>query len=79
MILEKYFIKKEEVPTLLKKRKNNGLRIVPIVFEHCLWKQIDWLSKLQVAQKDGKPLNKYSDSEIDELLVNIIEDIAKDV
>jgi len=75
--LDSNFILSEEVPVLLKKREREGLRIVPIIIKPCVWQAIGWLSKMQAVPKDGVPLMKYSEYEIEDSLANIAMDIAK--
>lgn len=75
--LNSNFIRTEEVPSLLKKREKEGLRIIPIILEPCPWDEVDWLNIMQVVPKDGIPLEKYSDYERKEHLCQIAKDIAK--
>lgn len=75
--LNSNFIRTEEVPSLLKKREKEGLRIIPIILEPCPWQAVDWLSKMQITPKDGIPLAKYTDYERIEHLCKIAMDIAK--
>jgi hypothetical protein len=49
------FINNEEVPRLLARRKDEGLRIVPLIVRPCLWQSVAWLEQLQVRPRDGAP------------------------
>ena len=57
------FIQDEEVPALLQRHAEDGMRIVPILVYPCAWKVVPWLSQMQIRPKDGLPLargNKYA-------------------
>jgi hypothetical protein len=42
------FILREEVTHLLERRDKDGLYIVPIVVRPCAWKQVKWLTQMQI-------------------------------
>jgi TIR domain-containing protein len=50
------FIQGKEVPHLLQRRKEEGLRVVPIILDHCLWESEPVLSDLQAIPRDAKPI-----------------------
>lgn len=50
------FIGNEELPNLLQQRKEQGLRVVPIIISQCMWQSIPVLKDLQALPKDGKPV-----------------------
>lgn len=59
--LNSSFISEKEVPMMLKRQKENGLRFLPIILDHCLWKdmeELEWLSELQARPK-GKCLSSF--------------------
>jgi hypothetical protein len=70
------FINTREVPALLRKHKEAGLHIVPVLGKPCAWKQVDWLKELNMRPKNSKSVwrdgGKYAD---DELAV-IVDEIA---
>jgi hypothetical protein len=49
------FITTQEAPALLARREA-GLRVIPLIVKPCPWKEVGWLSALQVRPKDGHPL-----------------------
>lgn len=69
------FIRKKEMPRLIERRKNEGLRIIPIIVKPCPWQSVKWLSSIQVMPKDGVPLMKGSNYEIEVKLASIAEQI----
>lgn len=50
------FIQKEEIPFLIKKRKKEGLLLIPILIRDCPWKVVRWLKNIQMIPSDGKSL-----------------------
>src|SRR5215213_1282668 len=59
------FILREEVPRLLEQRDEEGLRIFPIVVEPCDWEAVEWVSRMQLRPKDGKPLSGGSKHQVE--------------
>ena len=53
--LNSEFILNEELPVLLQKRQDQGLTIIPVIVEPCLWEDVSWLSPINVLPKDGTP------------------------
>ena len=79
------FILNTEIPRLLKRREKEGMRIFPIIVEPCAWKQVKWLSRMNLRPKDGKPLsggNEYQIktdlAAIGEEVTTIIEHVSED-
>jgi tetratricopeptide (TPR) repeat protein len=70
------FIIEEEVPRLIERREKEGVRIFPIIAEPCAWKQVKWLSSMNLRPKDGKPLSGGNEHQIDTDLAAIAEEIA---
>ncbi|MCI0617755.1 toll/interleukin-1 receptor domain-containing protein [bacterium] len=71
------FILSEEVPRLLQRRDQEGLRIFPVILKPCAWKQVNWLVRMLVRPKDGQPLSGGSEHQIDADLAAIAEEVAK--
>lgn len=69
------FIMGVEVPALLERRENEGLRIVPVVVKPCCWRNIPWLAQLDLRPKDGRPLSGMSDFEVEDSLAGLGDEI----
>lgn len=69
------FILREEVSRLLKRRAGEGLRIFPVVIKPCDWGAVDWLRRMNLRPKDGKPLSGGNEHEIDQALTEIAREI----
>ena len=70
------FIRREEVPRLLKRRKEEGLRIFPVIIRPCAWKHVKWLSRMNLRPKDGKPISSGDKHQIDTDMAAIADEIA---
>jgi hypothetical protein len=53
------FIQDNELPALLQRRKEEGLRVVPIIIGPCMWQDEPVLQNLQAVPKDGKPVIEF--------------------
>jgi hypothetical protein len=48
------FCTKEEIPYLLKRRTEQGMRLVPVLLRPCPWKLVSWLKAIQMLPRDGQ-------------------------
>lgn len=69
------FITEEEVPRLLQRRAQEGVRLIPIILEPCAWQTVRWLSPHQARPKDGRPLSGGTDHQINTDLTAITLEI----
>jgi tetratricopeptide (TPR) repeat protein len=69
------FILSQEVPRLLKRRDEEGLRIFPIIIEPCDWEAVAWLKRMQLRPKDGKPLSGGRKHQVETKLAAIAKEI----
>ena len=69
------FILEEEVPQLLKRRKEEGLRVIPLIVRPCAWKHISWLKGIQVRPRDGRSLSGGLYNEIEEDLTKLVDEV----
>jgi len=70
------FIREQEVPRILERRRKEGLRVIPIIVEPCPWKKVEWLASIQLLPKDGKPLSIRKKHTVNTILAKLAEDIA---
>jgi len=71
------FIMDKEVPVLLARRQQQGVRLIPFIVRDCAWQQVDWLRSLQAKPQDGRPLANGTDAQIDTDLAELTRDVAK--
>ncbi|HYN21397.1 MAG TPA: TIR domain-containing protein, partial [Thermoanaerobaculia bacterium] len=69
------FIRGTEVPHLLKRRQEGGLRVIPLFVRPSTWKAVDWLTAIQGRPKDAKALSRYRKAKADELLADLALEI----
>ena len=73
--LNSRFISGIEVPELLVRRQNNGLRLIPVIVHPCPWTTIPWLSETQGRPKNGKPLDSFTKSKAEQHLSDLALEI----
>ncbi len=71
------FILGTEVPTLLQRRQNEGVRVIPLIVKPCAWQKIGWLKSINARPKDGRPLSGGNDHQIETDLVAFAIEIAE--
>jgi formylglycine-generating enzyme required for sulfatase activity len=71
------FIRGEEIPPLLRLRHERRLDVVPVIVRGCAWQEVGWLGRLQARPKDGKPLNRMSEGEMDEALASLATEVSR--
>ena len=65
------FIRTEEIPTLLLRREQEGMRLIPLIVRPCAWQKVTWLSAIQGAHKDNQPLSKLNKNKREEALAEL--------
>jgi hypothetical protein len=65
------------VDRLLARRQAEGLRVIPVICRPCAWKQVPWLSAMAVRPADGRPLSSLSESNAEEALAALAEEVAQ--
>ena len=60
------FIKGKEIPPLLERRQEEGIRVIPVILSPCQWSRIPWLRPIQARPKDGNPLSGMSDHDAED-------------
>lgn len=54
------FIQDDELPKLLRRRMEGGLRIIPVIVRQCLWQSEPVLKDLLALPRDGTPVINFS-------------------
>jgi hypothetical protein len=70
------FILGKEVPRLLKRRDEQGLRVFPVIVRPRAWKRVKWLARMQVRPTDGRPLSGGDGHRIETDLAAVAEEVA---
>ncbi len=56
-----------------------GLRFVPVLVRACLWRQVPWLTMLQMLPRDGRALQALAPAEIETCFVEVAETVIEHV
>ncbi len=70
------FIRDQEVPQLLQRRRDHGIRVIPLIVRPCLWDRIDWLGSIQARPTDGAALSGMTEHQRESTLSNLAGEIA---
>jgi hypothetical protein len=70
------YIRRKELPALLKQHEREGLTIIPLIARPCPWLRLDWLNKINARPKNGAPLWREDGRYVDEDLTEIAYEIA---
>jgi tetratricopeptide (TPR) repeat protein len=73
--LKSKFIVGKEVPCLLERRKNEGIRVIPLILNPCPWRKVEWLSAIQGASPDNIELSGLSKHKRDSILSKLAEKV----
>ncbi len=65
------FIRSQEVPELLRRREEEGLRVIPVIVHPCAWTAVSWLSPIQCKPKDGKALASFAKAKAEKHLSDL--------
>ena len=65
------FIRTEEVPKLIQRREQEGMRLIPLVIKPCAWQDIPWLSAIAGGFKDNIALSTLTEPQQDETLASL--------
>jgi len=74
--LNSRFIESQEVPSLLKRRQAEGVRVIPVILKPCAWPRVEWLKGIQARPSDGKALSGMSEYDADLAMVSLVDEIA---
>jgi tetratricopeptide (TPR) repeat protein len=73
--LNSEYILETEVPHLLKRRREEGLLVIPLFVRPSSWTAVDWLAAIQGRPKDAKPLSDHGKSRAEKVLVDLALEI----
>ncbi|XXX72963.1 toll/interleukin-1 receptor domain-containing protein [Sorangium sp. So ce134] len=65
-----------EIPQLLQRQLDRGLRIVPIIARTCSWRLFEWLRALAPLPRSGTALASQSGDALEQCLTDIVGEIA---
>ena len=65
-----------EMPHVLKRRSEEGLKVVPILIRDCLWRAVPELREIQLFPRDGSAIARRYRSYWDCVFTQIAEEVA---
>ena len=71
------FINNEELPALLTAAEQEGAYIFPIIISHCMFSDIDAISKFQTVNPPTEPLVAMDDGQRDALFVKVTQEVKR--
>ncbi|KPA13385.1 TIR protein [Candidatus Magnetomorum sp. HK-1] len=74
--LKSKYIRDTEIPAILNRRQES-LKIFPILFEECMWNLLDWLKEIQMFPEECKPVKDFSANKQNEQLKEFAGRIAE--
>lgn len=69
------YITGTEVPMLLKRRIEAGVRVIPVIVKPCAWQSLGWLKPINARPTDGKPLSGMTDHDAEQSLADLTAEI----
>jgi tetratricopeptide (TPR) repeat protein len=73
--LDSDFINRHEVPMLMERRKKEGLRVIPVIVNPCLYQKVGWLQGIQARPRTGKTLAGLRLPQAEDVLVQLAGDL----
>ena len=58
----------QDIDVLLERRRDEGLRVIPLFVRPCAWTAVGWLAALQGRPKDARPLSEHKKADVDQIL-----------
>lgn len=58
-LLNSKYVMNEEIPNFLKKRKQEGMIIFPVILSACEWQRHDWLERTHCLPRDDKNIESH--------------------
>ncbi|MCD8171929.1 MAG: toll/interleukin-1 receptor domain-containing protein [Alistipes sp.] len=71
------FIRDEEIPRLLKRSEEEGVRIIPVFLKYCPHKYYNEIMQFQGINGPDRPLYDMTKPEKDKVLVDLVEKVAE--
>ncbi|KPA14918.1 AAA ATPase [Candidatus Magnetomorum sp. HK-1] len=70
------FIRTREIPAIQAKQEE-GMIVLPILVEDCLWNINDWLKQIQMYPKNNQPLDEIDEKKQNKKFMEIVTELIK--
>jgi hypothetical protein len=71
------FCKKEEIPYLLKRRSQQGMRLLPVLVRPCPYQYVSWLQAVDLLPKDRRPIAGFTATKREQAFFEIAKSIGE--
>ena len=69
------FIRTKEIPVFLRRRKQEGMLLAPLLIKPCAWQEVPWLEEIKGGSEDNVALSGLSEHDQDQALANLAREI----
>ena len=69
------YILNDEVPPLLERRRDEDVRIFPVIAEPCAWQAVGWLRQMNLRPAEGRPLSSGDENQVNADLAALTSEI----
>ena len=73
--LNSSFIRRQEIPALMERRRRDGVQIIPLIASSCPWQEVRWLAAMQARPFKGKTLALLGGVRAQKALSDLAEEI----
>ena len=70
------YILDREIPEIQNKQEE-GMVVIPILLEKCLWEMSDWIKSMQMYPGDGKSLEEFNEKDQKDKFMEIVIEIGR--
>jgi len=77
--LSSKFILEKEVPEILRRAEEGGLKIFPLLVRPCPWESFKWLRELELANETDKILSGCTLHRVEEILTGLMLEIGQHI
>lgn len=74
--LSSQYIREREIPTLLQRHREHGLRMIPVLARPCPWRTVSWLRDLQLFPSGSEALSGLTESRVEAELARLTENLV---
>ena len=71
------FLQDVELPILVERRRNAGLKVIPVLLRSCHWEVVPWLANLSMLPKDGRAVASLKGDQLDQAMADVSAEIAR--
>lgn len=80
-LLNSKYVMNEEVPRFIKRRRDEGMVVFPVILSACEWQQHEWLAQTQFLPRQGKNIESHyhEPGPQTQLFLEILKDLRQQI